>query len=222
MNVLRPVLLILILTLICFDIFAQNVTNHEVEPTGVYKQVATNLQGDINIAMALLDSTTTDKSKLIDSVEDHANNFIPPVLYILSGVLYNYHKFNEAAFWFYVAQLRARYDVNRCTDKTASAATYNMNYGPSINDYALKHLDTLEKIVARVVSFVRMNDELYDQRWINLNGMQAVTEGLGGDKSGQPLSVDRKKWPAIKQQTVDSYFSDFEEMLASYRKKQKN
>ncbi|HZY40097.1 MAG TPA: hypothetical protein VFE53_25770 [Mucilaginibacter sp.] len=197
---------------------AQNVTNHEVEPTGVYKEISANIKGDFNVAALLSDTLNMDKTKLIDSVKRNANHFIPPVLYILSAVLYRDHKYSEAAYWFYVAQLRARYDVNRCTDKTASAGAFNENFGPPINEYAFKNLDTLQTIITNVVAYVRANQELYEQRWINLEGMQAMTEGLGGKSSDQPLSADKKEWEAIKKKTIDSYFSDFKEALARQKK----
>jgi hypothetical protein len=163
-----------------FHAHAQQIVNHEVEPVGVYTEI--NMKSDTKICMQLLDSTNRNRLTLIDSVEDNPNVYTPPVLYVLSAALFLIKKFDDAAFWFYVAQLRARYDVNRCADRTANATQYNQTFGPSINQYALQNLDNLELIVKKVVEFVRVNDEKYDQRWINLSGMDAMIAGLGGKK----------------------------------------
>ena len=200
-------------------LYAQEGTQHFVEPKGVYKEIADGLKGDNRIAILLSDSNNIARSKLVDSIELNANHFAPPVLYLLSNVLFLQQKYSEAMYWYYVAQLRARYDVNRCTDKTASASDYNEKFGLVINDYAFKHLDSLEKIIPRVIAYVRSSDELYDQRWINLDGMNAMEESLGDKPVNKPLSVDKRKWAAIKKKTIDSYYSDFKEALASYRKK---
>src|SRR5579872_3661922 len=135
---------------------AQNVTNHQVKPKGIYKEI--NLSNDIRVIKTLLDPDLThSRYALIDSVERDANHYTPPVLYALSNILFVYKRYNEGCYWFYVAQLRARYDVNRCADKTANAADYNQSFGPIINEYASKHLDTLKMIIPKVVDFVRNN-----------------------------------------------------------------
>jgi hypothetical protein len=157
-----------------------------------------------------------DKLKLIESVKANANKHIPPVLFTMAMVLFGQEKYSDACFWFYVAQLRARYDVNRSTDKTVSAADWNGPIGLYINEYAFKHLDTLEKVVPKVIDYVTTNDELYDQRWINLLSMKNKIKDEDIDK----LSVDKSQWPAIKKETVDGYYADFKEVVNKARQKQ--
>ncbi|HTE01889.1 MAG TPA: ankyrin repeat domain-containing protein [Mucilaginibacter sp.] len=205
------ILLLLSLLLIGSIAFSQNVTNHQVEPKGIYKEI--NLSNDIRVIQLLLDTNAHSNSLLIDSVERDANNYTPPVLYVLSNTLFYQKKYNDACYWFYVAQLRARYDINRCTDKTANASSYNTNFGPIINEYAFHHLDTLRKIVRKVVDFVRTNEELYDQQWINLTGMDAMTASMSDKQVNNKLSIDKSQWPAIKQKTIDDYYSDFKDAL---------
>ncbi|MEO6851804.1 MAG: hypothetical protein ABI203_00585, partial [Mucilaginibacter sp.] len=187
--------------------FAQNITNHLVEPKGVYKEI--NLSNDIRVIQLLGD--TVSNSSLIDSVERNANNYTPPVLYVLSNILFSQKKYNDACYWFYIAQLRARYDVNRCTDKTATPFVYTQTFGPIINEYAFKHLDNLKIIIQKVVDFVRTNEEKYDQRWINLTGMEAMTASLSDKAVNKKLSLDKSQWPAIKKKTIDDYYNDFKE-----------
>ncbi|HZX59327.1 MAG TPA: ankyrin repeat domain-containing protein [Mucilaginibacter sp.] len=198
------------LLLISVTAVAQNVTNHQVEPKGVYKEI--NLSNDIRVISLLLDTNLThSRSALIDSVEKDANKYTPPVLYALSNILFVQKRYNEGCYWFYIAQLRARYDVNRCADKTANASAYNQSFGPVINEYAFKHVDSLKVIMPKVVDFVKTNEELYDQRWINLSGMGAMTESLGGKPTNKELSIARDQWPAIKKKTIDTYYSDFKD-----------
>jgi len=201
-----PLIFFSFLFLISLSAFAQNIINHEVEPKGVYAEI--NLSRDINTIQQLSDKTALN-SALIASVEKDASNYTPPVLYVLSNILFSQKKYNEACFWFYVAQLRARYDVNRCLDKTANADAYNQNFGANINEYAFKHMDSLKVIVQKVVTYVKANDELYDQRWINLSGIDAMKASISDSPIDKQLSVDKNKWPAIKKKTIDDYYDDF-------------
>ncbi|QKJ31010.1 hypothetical protein HQ865_15025 [Mucilaginibacter mali] len=211
----------LIITIFCFcyvlTVKAQIGTQHVVEPTGNYKQI--DLSKELLVISRISDPNNKQKAKLIDSVESVTNNFTPSVLYILSSVLFSDNQKERGMFWFYVAQLRARYDVNRCADKTASAARYNQMIGPPINKYAFEHLDTLERIIARVIDFVRNNNENYDQRWINMEGMGAFDSAMNPDHKNEPLSIPKDKWAAIKAKTIEDYSNGFKETLASQKAK---
>jgi hypothetical protein len=196
---------------------SQNGENHQVEPKGVYKEI--NTTRDSKIMEHLMSESFTQKQSLIDSVQKNPNIYIPPVLYALSYALFQKNKKDDATYWFYLAQLRARYDVNRCADKTASAAQYNQLFGPSINEYAFANLDMLEKTIPKIIAFVESNEELYDQRWINLNGMDAMSASLGGKAEPKNLSIDKAQWPKIKSETIKDYSDGFNEALASFKKK---
>ncbi|MBD1387224.1 hypothetical protein IDJ75_18190 [Mucilaginibacter rigui] len=207
-----------ILLLFCaVSVKSQNVENHQVEPKGIYKEI--NTDRDSKIMGQLMSESSIKKQSLIDSVQKNPNVYIPPVIYALSYALFQQNKKDDAIYWFYLAQLRARYDVNRCTDKTASAAQYNQLFGPSINEYAFAHLDILEKTIPKVITFVESNEELYDQRWINLSGMDAMSAGLGGKAESKNLSINKAKWPKIKSETIKDYSDGFNEALASFKKK---
>jgi len=214
---MRSAFLVFVIMVCVLTVKAQNVINHHVAPVGVYQKI--NLDHDSKTVTLLLDEQNKDKSVLIHTVEMNANHYTPPVLYVLSNVLFAEQRYNEAIYWFYIAQLRARYDVNRCADKTANASDYNETYGPVINKYAFTHLDSLEKMIPLVIAFVRANGEQYDQRWINLSGMDAMSASLDGKAGHKSLSVDLSKWPAIKTKTVDTFYSDFKEAIANLKKK---
>jgi len=54
-------------------------------------------------------------------VRDNPNDYSPFVLFYLGFGLFNSGYHEEGATWYYVAQLRARYDANRTLDKTTGA-----------------------------------------------------------------------------------------------------
>jgi len=162
-----------------------------------------------------LNSTNTEKQdQAAAKILENPNSFSPPVLYSLSNYLFGKEEKYKAAFWFYTGQLRARYDANRCVDKTAGQAVsvLNENFGYQINEYGFADLTNLEKIIGEVVEFVKNNEELYDNQWINLHGMGAF---LNEDK---PLSKPKSEWKTIKTQTINDYHSGFKEAVESMKK----
>ena len=70
------------------------------------------------------------KQAAIDSVLANPNSFNPTVTYLLSNIVLEQDKKNEAMFWFYLSQVRARVDANICKDNTAKQAVsiLNMTY----------------------------------------------------------------------------------------------
>jgi hypothetical protein len=145
------------------------------------------------------------KQQTVDSILKNPNYYNPPVIYALSRELFQQDKKDDATYWFYLAQLRARYDANLCMDNSAKQAVSILNgeYGPDINTFAFQDLDKLEKTVTKVVDFVSTNEENYDHRWINLHGLDAV---LGGNNE---LSQAKDKWSEIKTKTIDDYYNGF-------------
>jgi hypothetical protein len=145
------------------------------------------------------------KQQTVDSILKNPNYYNPPVIYALSRELFQQGKKDDATYWFYLAQLRARYDANLCMDNSAKQAVSILNgeYGPDINTFAFQDLDKLEKTVTKVVDFVSTNEENYDHRWINLHGLDAV---LGGNNE---LSQAKDKWSEIKTKTIDDYYNGF-------------
>jgi hypothetical protein len=207
--------LITILLFITVSVFGQQ--THTLESKGTFKEI--DLTTETRILGLLLDSNYQGKSALIDSVKKVVNKCCPPVVYGLAYALFTEGKKSEGAYWFYVAQLRARYDKNRCNDATASAVNYNQAFGPLINEYAFQNVDTLEKVASRAIEFVKNNNEEYDQRWINLSGMDAISTSLKNDSDTKPLSLPESEWPAIKAKTIEEYLSGFQQALAELRKK---
>lgn len=194
--------------------FAQTETK-EIKPKGVFKEI------DIarhNEAIEILNGKNKKlKQQTVDSILKNPNFYNPPVIYALSRELFNQDKKDDAMYWFYVAQLRARYDANLCKDNSAKQAVSVLNgeYGPDINKYAFQDIDKLEKTITKVVDFVRTNEENYDHRWINLHGMDAVLSGMDDNTQKKELSQPKDKWTEIKKKTLDDYYNGFIEYVKS-------
>jgi hypothetical protein len=189
-----------------------------LQPSGEYAQVDTRLT---NQAIQLLvKGTREDKAKVIAGIESAPDRYAPPAFYVLSNVLFQSGAKDDGAFWFYAGQLRARYDANRCADPTAEdeVAALNQEYGTPINQYTFKHLSMLESLIPKVIEFDRKTLHNYDQRWINLHGMNAVMNGLAAPASKQaPLSLPEDQWDAIAEKTRSDYLAGFKEALAQMR-----
>ena len=188
-------------------------TSKEVKRKGIYKEI------DVQKHNELIEKLSSENNELqqqaINTILETPNDYNPPVLYALSKVLFNQDKKDDATYWFYVAQLRARYDANLCMDNSAKqgVSILNNQYGPEINKYAFQDIDKLEKTVTKVTDFVRNNKENYDHRWLNLHGMDAIL-----NKKGKDLSQPKDKWEEIKTKTIDDYYNGFIEYVKSQKK----
>lgn len=211
---MRKIFTIIALTCIALTTLnAQTIKEHKLKPEGIYKTI--DVEKHNKIISILNGKNTKSRQEAVDSILKNPNIYIPPVLYALSKELFNQGKKDEAAFWFYTAQLRARYDANLCLDETAKGglSILNDSYGPEINKYAFKNIDKLKGIVTNVVTFVKNNDENYDHRWINLHGMDAIM-----NKKTEELSQPQDKWHEIKAKTIDDYYTGFTNYLKTIGK----
>ena len=183
-----------------------------VDPTGEYAQIDARVQ--IETAEILSKGMPEEKDRVIERVLAKPENYAPPVFYVLSHALFAKDRKDEAAFWFYAGQLRARFDANRCADTSASGAVSALNamYGPLINRYSFTDLDKLEKLVPRVVKWDRKTPHNYDHRWINLYGMGAMNQALGNyETKHEPLSRPIEEWEKIAEDTRTEYYRDFQD-----------
>jgi hypothetical protein len=208
-------IILLSLSLLLLNVCNAQVQSKKVKPKGVFKEIDVAKHND---AISNLQSTGNKKKALaIESILKNPNDFNPPVLYALSRELFQQGNKDEAAYWFYVAQIRARYDANLCLDNSAKQAVSLLNneYGPDINKYAFQDIDKLEKTINKVVDFVGTNHENYDHRWINLHGMWAF---FADNKSEKSLSKPTNEWEAIKKKTIEDYHNGFIEFVKNNKK----
>jgi len=190
----------------------------KIERKGVFKEIDVTRHN--TAILTLLGKDEKLKQPTIDSILINPHYYNPGVIYALSKVLFNQGEKDEATFWFYVAQLRARYDANLCMDNSAKQTATAMNnmFGPDINKYSFQDIIKLETTINKVVEFVRTNDENYDHRWINLSGMWAMQAALGNETEMRELSQPKDTWAGIKKKTIDDYYDGFMKLVKSRNK----
>ncbi len=195
-----------LLLILNFSIMMNAQNTKTIEVTGVFKEIDVEKQ---NQAISVLfTGDETMKQQMVDIFFKDQNRWNPPVIYSISQVLFELGHKDDAAMWFYIGQLRARYDANRCQDESARDAVSILNdkFGSTINEYAFQDLKKLKTIVKDAIEFVREYEGTYDHRWINLHGMWAIN----GLEDGQELSYPEAEWPKIKKKTIDDYALGFE------------
>ncbi len=191
-----------------------------VTPQGEFAQIDTRRVNET--IKVLTQGSAKDKRAAIARIKARPEDYAPPVFYALSNVLFADGDKDEAAFWFYAGQLRARVDANICADASARQAVglLNRHYGTPINRYAFQDMSKLETLIAEVVAWERRTPYHYDRRWINLHGMAAMMSGLGGPSEGESqaaLSYPEGQWSEIAEKTRADYLDDFREAVAQMK-----
>ena len=192
-----------------------------VQPQGQFAQIDTRLANET--IEVLQKGNAEEQQRTIEQIKDRPQNFAPPVFYVLSNVLFERGEKDDATFWFYAGQLRARFDANRCADATARQAVRELNrsFGPAINQYALQDVPRLEALIARVVEWDGRTPHRYDHRWINLHGMGAMRSGLSGRSDALAvLSAPKEEWEKIAEKTREDYLNGFRKALAKVKSRQ--
>lgn len=190
-------------------------------PQGVFAQIDTKLGQE---ALRLLSQGTPQQQQnVLDRVRSAPERFQPPVLYVMSQLLFKAGQKEEAAFWFYAGQLRARFDANRCADPTARPAVdvMNQNFGGPINRYLFQDLDNAQELIIKVVEWDRKTPYAYDPRWINLHGAQAVQVAkdpqLAKTLTKESLSLPQSEWPVLAEQTRTKFLQGFIHAIAQLK-----
>ena len=190
-------------------------------PQGVFAQIDTKLGQE---ALRLLSQGTAQQQQgVLERVRAAPERFQPPVFYVLSQVLFKAGQQEEAAFWFYAGQLRARFDANRCTDATARQAVdvMNQSYGGPINRYLFQDLNKAQELITKVVEWDRKTPHAYDPRWINLHGIQAVQAAkdpqLAAKLTQESLSLPQSQWAALAEQTRTKYLQGFKDAITQLK-----
>ncbi|MDH0381136.1 hypothetical protein N7321_03960 [Comamonas aquatica] len=192
-------------------------------PHGVYAHIDTRQTQEM--LQVLTQGTAVQQQAALDRVRAAPERFQPPVLYAMSQVLFKAKLYNEAAFWFYAGQLRARFDANRCTDPTTRQAVdaLNQTYGAPVNRYLFQDLDRAEDLISNVVAWDRKTPYDYDPHWINLHGMQAVQAARdpqsAGARTAASLSQPPSEWAAIAERTRVKYLKSFQDAITGMQHK---
>jgi hypothetical protein len=193
-----------------------------LQPKGEFAQIDTRLANETIEVLA--EGSAEEQQRTIQRIKDQPENFASPVFCVLSNALFQRGEKDDAAFWFYAGQLRARFDANRCADATARQAVSELNrrFGPAINQYAFEDVPKLEALIASVVEWDRRTPHRYDHRWINLHGMAAMMSGLGGKSGASPgLSAPDEEWEKIAEKTRTDYLNGFRRAIAQRKSRPK-
>ena len=192
-----------------------------VRPQGEFAKIDVRLANET--IRTLAKGTPAEQQRAIQSIKATPENYAPPVLYALSETLFARGEKDDAAFWFYAGQLRARFDANRCNDASArqAVAVLNQRYGEPINRHTFQDIPKLEALIPRVVQWDRATPHKYDHRWINLHGMEAMQTGLGEKPSPKALSAPAGEWPKIADKTREDYLTGFRQAMAHVKSQKK-
>lgn len=202
-----------IMILICFNGCSSQHQKINLKMKGIYAEIDSAHVEETIRMLSGKDQKIVNNT--ISSIKEKPENFAPPVLYELSRALFVLQRKDEAAFWFYAGQLRARFDANRCSDISArqAVAVLNQEYGKEINQYAFQDLKKFESLIPLVVEWDRSTPHNYDHRWINLYGLDAISSAMGEPSNNTSLSLPVEQWEAIAENTRKKYLEMFSEVL---------
>ncbi|MET0188150.1 MAG: hypothetical protein ABW212_04070 [Pseudonocardia sediminis] len=177
-----------------------------VEPSGELAAV------DTSEAARLMPMLLGGDTGALDAVLARPQRQMPPVLFAAAALLHARGSHAEGAAWFYAAQVRARFDANRCTDPTAAGAldVLRERFGEPINRWAFTGRDRVRRAAITGVAWDRRAPHDYDHRWIALHGM-----GAFGPQRG-PVSVPAAQWPALAARTRAEYLTGLREAVREY------
>lgn len=176
--------------------------NASVSPKGEFASI------DVKTQNKMFKKLSKGKSSYIEKVLEKPGEYNPSVLYALSDALFKKGRKDEAMFWFYAGQLRARSDANKSLDKSAGQGVrvLNQTYGMQINQYAFTNIANLESTIDKVVAWDKRTPRSYDPRWIALHGMDAFTKKVVAFEPGE-------KWTEIDDKTREEYLKGFKQAM---------
>lgn len=196
-----------------------NQVNIKVHPQGEYATVDNK---PIAQTIHLLATTTGDQSDaLIAQIESHSGDYAPPVLFMLSVVLYQHRFLDDATFWYNAARVRASFDAARCADVTARGAVMKLMSQVPVPLRRAQFDDTekLHDIAQRAVKWDETTPYHYDYRWINLSGMNAVASGMGNtDVLNRPMTLPQEQWVALATRVRLEYLASMEIAIQMHNK----
>ena len=198
------------------------VRNVVVSPMGEYATIDT--RQTIALIRALGATSGHENDSIVDGIKAHADVHPPPVLFALARLLYQRGDVDAAIFWFNAGRIRGNFDALRCTDISARSAVPALvaQMPVELRKAQFADVEKLRTIVTKAISWDETTPHNYDQRWINLHGMEAMKQGLGDTSpSSSPLSVPQEKWDGIAKQVRDDYRKGLEEAIAVVSKGQK-
>lgn len=165
---------------------------------------------DVEKSQQAIDAIIAGQGDVINDVLKNPNDYVPQVLYLASAVMFDNDYQEQATFWFYVAQLRARSDANKSGDKTAHTAVGQLNqrFGERIAPFSLSNPELLENVVNQALQWDSEQARNYDARWIALQSKDVLTES-------KVAFAPEDKWQEIDALTRNQFRQSLEQALAS-------
>lgn len=183
---------------------AQQVTNIEVQPQGMYAEIRID---DQNRTMKQLYDLKT-RNATVDTIFNNIPHYNPPVMYLFSQALFLNGEKEAAIEWYLYAQLQAMYDANLCADNTAKQAVMILeeNSRPVLGEFLKKNKKMVKDDVVKTLALFSELPTDYDRRWINLHGLDSFAGAFGDTiKTTPKLSVDAEMWPKVKEITISQF-----------------
>ncbi|MDP5293231.1 hypothetical protein Q9290_13190 [Oceanimonas sp. CHS3-5] len=180
-----------------------------ITPKGEFAQI------DVSRSQQAMDDITGGKADTINIILQSPNDYAPPVLYLMSAIMFDNDYQDQGTFWYYAAQLRARSDANKSGDETTHAAVSRLNqqFGVRIGPHSLSNPERLRAIVNQVLKWDSEQTRNYDPRWVALQGQDVVTET-------QLDFAPREKWQEIDALTRNQYRQGLEQAISEIRTRQ--
>lgn len=191
------------------------------KPSGEFATI--DVKRTVYAMLAISNGPSEDKHRAIRELEGQPELFAPPAFFALSNELAKRGDLDKALFWYYAAQLRANFDGNRCSDRTArdgASMAFDSQMNPAVRQHQIKVVDRLEKIVRSVIDWDRTTQHNYDHRWISTYGSMAAWNARFGKPlpEGYKLSIPEDQWDAVLKRTQDDWLNGFLEALPMIRK----
>ena len=167
---------------------------------------------DISKSQQAMDAIANGKADTINTVLKAPNDYAPPVLYLVSAIMFDNKYEDQGTFWYYAAQLRARSDANKSGDDTAHAAVSQLNqrFGAKITPYSMNNPALLQGIVNQVLEWDAEQTRNYDARWVALQSKDVLSES----------KVDfapKQQWQEIDALTRTQFRQGLEQALAKLK-----
>ncbi|MGJ3243394.1 MAG: hypothetical protein ACFE0O_10635 [Opitutales bacterium] len=172
-----------------------------LNPVGEYAEIDTGGSRAASQAIAAGDT------QALRQVIEQPGDFNPPTLALAAYALHNRYP-ERAMYFFYLAQLRARSDINKSLEPSTEAAmsVINESVGPFINRYAFNDIPRLRQIIRRVLEADVTLPRNYDPRWVALHGLGAFS------RETIPFHPE-ERWATINARTRDSWLAQFREVI---------
>lgn len=149
--------------------------------------------------------------KLLDTVQQNADEYEPPVLYIMASRVFLQGEKKAALFWYYLAQVRSLYAKNLAQPSLHAfgekkIGLYGEFFGTAIEAYALSNIAELQEVMKELKEYLSLHKENYNLLWLYTHRKRISNPT---DYNFEP----RSEWGDIRKQTIDKYFRNVQRLI---------